>query len=165
MRSVLLLLVALSSSAFAAPSHCTDQEQILFSCQIAKSSKVVSLCASKDLAKDQGSLIYRFGKIGKPELIFPEQTEASLNAFTYSHYFRAQADRTDISFKNKEFEYQVFDYYDGETRPSYQQGVRVLSEEGAKETTLLCAKKIDTHLDKLRGVIACDSENPLFDCE
>lgn len=164
MRIAILLLTALSSSVFAANTHCSKDEQVLLSCQLTKSSKVLSLCASKDLAKDQGSLVYRFGKIGKPEFTFPESPKDSLAAFTYSHYFRSQVDRTDISFKNKEVEYQVFDYYDGETKPEYQQGVRVLAAEG-KETTLLCAKKVDAHLEKLRGVIACDTENPLFDCE
>lgn len=164
MRIAILLLAALSSSAFAADTHCSKDEQVLLSCQLAKSNKVVSLCASTDLAKDQGSLVYRFGKIGKPEFTFPENPKESLAAFTYSHYFRAQVDRTDISFKNKEVEYQVFDYYDGETKPEYQQGVRVLAADGT-ETTLLCDKKIDAHLENLRGVIACDTENPLFDCE
>ncbi|HMT94315.1 hypothetical protein [uncultured Thiothrix sp.] len=85
------------------------------------------------MAKDQGSLVYRFGKMGKPELSISEQAEACLNAFTYSHYFRAQVDRTDISFKNKEYEYQVFDNYDSETKPIYQQGVHVLNKAGTKE--------------------------------
>lgn len=72
------------------------------------------------MAKDQGSLVYRFGKIDKPELSIPEQAEAALNSFTYSHYFHAQGERTDISFKNKECAYQVFDDYDSETKLSYQ---------------------------------------------
>lgn len=163
MRIALFLLAFLSSQAFAA-THCTTDEQDLFSCQIAKSSKVVSLCASKNLAKNNGSLSYRFGKIGKPEFTFPETAKNSLAAFTYSHYFRAQVDRTYISFKNNAVEYQVFDTYDGETKPEYQQGITVITADG-KETNLFCGKKTDAHLEKLRGVIACDDENPLFDCE
>jgi hypothetical protein len=164
MRYFLTLLALLASQAQAAATHCTTDEQVLFSCKIAKSSKTLSLCASKDLAKDKGTVSYRFGKLGKIELAVTDSAEQGFKVFTYSHYFRAQTDYTFIAFKNNAVEYQVFDSYDGENKPHYQQGVTVLTGD-AQETTLLCDQKIDAHLEKLRGILQCNKENPLFDCE
>jgi hypothetical protein len=164
MRYLVIVLLLFSSSAYALATHCSDNEQILFSCQIAKSHKVVSLCAAKELAKDRGYVRYIFGKLGKPEFTFPSSPANALDAFNYEHYFRAQVDRTAILFVNHAIEYRVFDNYDGETQPHHQQGVSVI-DASAKETSLFCATKIDAHLEKLRGVIKCNQDNPLFDCE
>jgi hypothetical protein len=54
----------------ASPSHCTKDEQTLFSCQLDK-KKTVSLCAAKTLTPKAGYLQYRFGKAGKVELALP----------------------------------------------------------------------------------------------
>lgn len=44
-------------------THCSKQEEIAFSCNTGK--KIVSVCGTK-----QKTLSYRFGILGKPELIF-----------------------------------------------------------------------------------------------
>lgn len=60
--------VAFSGSAQAAPTHCASQEKIIFSCSVGK--KIVSVCASS-LSPDRGTLQYRFGPKGAPELLYP----------------------------------------------------------------------------------------------
>ena len=64
------LVGLIAVSAEASESHCTAREQIVFSCPVGE--EWVSVCASSDLSPSSGYLQYRFGKIGKPELVFPE---------------------------------------------------------------------------------------------
>lgn len=60
------------STAFATDTHCTSQEQVLFSCPIGK--KMVSVCASQHFTPSsvQWLLQYRFGPQGAPELVLPD---------------------------------------------------------------------------------------------
>jgi hypothetical protein len=120
-------------------SLCVEGEKVVFSCVIQKSAKVVSLCASPDLARDRGYLQYRFGLPGKLELEYPHNKESSTQAFKYNHYFRAQVDLTEISFSKDNFQYTVFDDYNGEEKPAIKrQGVTVTPSGSDKEKTLLC---------------------------
>ena len=67
------LLYLVSLPAIATDSHCTGQEQTVFSCSLGK--KIVSVCASKDISPTSGYLQYRFGPKNAPELVFPASTE------------------------------------------------------------------------------------------
>lgn len=69
------LVYLVSLPALATESHCSKEEQTVFSCSLGK--KVVSVCASKDISPTGGYVQYRFGKKNAPELIFPASTEAS----------------------------------------------------------------------------------------
>lgn len=54
------------------PTHCQEGETIVFSCGVSE-QRVVSLCASADLAADTGTLQYRFGPYGEaPSTVFPD---------------------------------------------------------------------------------------------
>jgi len=64
-----LLLLAAGSGQAATSTHCTANERIVFSC--ATDIKVVSVCASGDLTQSGGSLSYRFGPVGRPEISYP----------------------------------------------------------------------------------------------
>jgi len=64
-----LLLFAAGSGQAATSTHCTANERIVFSC--ATDIKVVSVCASGDLTQSGGSLSYRFGPVGRPEISYP----------------------------------------------------------------------------------------------
>jgi hypothetical protein len=68
---VSVYLIALP--VIAKDSHCSEQEQAIFSCSLGK--KIVSVCASKDISPTQGYLQYRFGPKKAPELLFPVSTE------------------------------------------------------------------------------------------
>jgi len=166
MRPLAIFLLLTSTNVVAAQSHCFNHEQVIFSCSIQKSSKVVSLCASKTLAKGQGVLAYRFGVPGKMELQFPASPEGSLQQFRHAHYFRHQIDRTEVSFSVGGFIYSVFDYYDGEEKPTHTRGVRVSnSDEIGRATELLCGRAVKSELQKLAGIIPCDEDNPLSSCQ
>ena len=64
-----LVLLAAGSGQAATSTHCTANERIVFSC--ATDVKVVSVCASGDLTQSGGSLSYRFGPLGRPEISYP----------------------------------------------------------------------------------------------
>jgi hypothetical protein len=161
--SVLLALV--STGAVASGSHCNNQEQVVFSCTIAKSSKLVSLCASKSLSKKRGNLVYRFGTTGQVELEFPSSPINSVDEFRFSHYFRYRTDRTEVSFTNGTFRYSIFDDYEEDENPRSTRGVNVSREDGeGAETELLCGSQVTSNLKILEGVVPCDTDSALASC-
>jgi len=165
MRHYVILLAVVSSGAYASESLCTDQEQAVFSCSVAKSSKVVSLCTSKQLSKEKGSLAYRFGSPGKVELEYPASPTNSLQQFRYAHYSRFQADRTEVTFSIGKFRYTVFDYFDENEKPKNSRGVSVSNVSGKRrETQLLCGGEVKSELQKLEEVVPCDTDNALASC-
>lgn len=55
----------------AAPSHCAVGERVVFSCAVG--AKTVSVCAAGDLSSTGGTLRYRFGLMGQPEITYPPE--------------------------------------------------------------------------------------------
>jgi len=140
-------------------SLCVEGEKVVFSCVIQKSAKVVSLCGSPDLAKDRGYLQYRFGLPGKLELEFPQQKDSSPQSFKYNHYFRAQVDLTEISFSKDNFQYTVFDDFNGEEKPAIKrQGVTVTPSGSDKEKTLLCQSRAKIEFLGLEEILPQNSQ-------
>ena len=130
--SVVICIVAVTAASgpnaaqMQRGSLCESTEKIVFSCTVGKTAKLVSLCSSQELTKDRGYLQYRFGTPGKIELEFPNQREQTQSAFKYSHYFRAQIDRTEISFASGGYQYAIFDDYNGEQKPAqHEQGIQI----------------------------------------
>jgi hypothetical protein len=69
-----LWLLAASQGQAATPTHCATNERIVFSC--ATPDKVVSICASGRLTQNGGSISYRFGPRGRPEISYPPPGES-----------------------------------------------------------------------------------------
>jgi hypothetical protein len=166
MRSTFLLffLAAFSTVAHGVQSHCSSDEDIVFSCSLAESSKVVSLCASKNLLKKQGYLTYRFGTVRKIEFEFPPSHKGSTSRFHHSHYFRAQTDRTELSFENGDYTYSVFDLYEEDSKPKSSSGVSISRGKTREEIELSCAKSVIAHWYLIDGAVPCDEENALSSC-
>lgn len=140
-------------------SLCTADEQVIFTCILRRPQKIVSLCGAKDLSKTRGYLQYRFGLPGKIELEFPKQQQGTQQAFRYKHYFRAQVDLTEISFSLNDYDYSVFDDYNGEEKPAVsQQGVRVTPSAGGKEVTLVCREKAKANFSDLQDILPNEPE-------
>jgi hypothetical protein len=80
-----VLVACISTTAWAANSHCQKQEVEVFNCAVAQ--KTLSVCASADYSSKHGYLQYRFGVAGKPELTLPRDrwrgaaTEARAETF------------------------------------------------------------------------------------
>ena len=137
-------------------SLCGSDEKIIFSCTIKENAKIVSLCSSREFAKDRGYIQYRFGRAGKVELEFPKSREKTQQAFKYSHYFRAQVDLTEISFTSDNYQYSIFDDYNGEERPAQtSQGVKVTAPNG-KEVTLTCRGRAKADYSNLGEVFGTE---------
>ena len=103
----LIGLMAISLSAHAGNSLCSSNEEVLFSCALR--GKTVSLCASPELSKDSGYLVYRYGALGKsPELTYPENSIKPADAFTLYHSSYAKGSSTQISFQRREVSYTLY---------------------------------------------------------
>lgn len=64
-----IALLFLAGHSAAAATQCTGTETTVFTCAVG--AKVVSVCASRDLTARTGTLVYRFGPPGKPEIDWP----------------------------------------------------------------------------------------------
>ena len=133
-----------------------------FSCSLS-AGKVVSLCLAKSPAAKPKALSYRFGRLGAPELVFPESPSGSLARFRYAHYFRYRVDRTELSFSNASAEYSVFDYDDVEEKPEHSRGVRVSAN--GKDHEFFCRGNVVSNLGTLEKAVPCDAENALASCK
>ena len=146
-----------------APSLCRGDEQIFFTCSVARSTKNISLCGSKSLDHRRGYLQYRYGKLGDIELQFPAARANTQLVFRYARYSRAQVNRTEISFDNQGYRYTIYDYYEGDAKPVIvTAGVRV-GKYGARapEIELLCLGSPVRKLGRLETVIPRDPDNAL----
>jgi len=158
------LLVVGSTQQFAASPQsnnpqtgtlCEKGERVIFSCPVKRPAKIVSLCASKDLAVDRGYLQYRFGLPGKIELEYPKERTGTQQKFQYTHYFRAQFDLTEISFTNDGYEYEITDDYNGEEKPAQTiQGVSVTAPGKPKEVSFVCRTKPRADYTDLQAVLS-----------
>ena len=140
---------------------CTRDEQIIFSCTLKRSAKIVSLCGSNDLTKDTGYLQYRFGLPAKIELEFPRTRTHTQEQFRYMHYFRFQVDLTEITFKTDDYEYELFDRYNGEEKPRIaEQGITVTPLPPARpvDVTFTCAGKPKADYSKLPDILTNEQQ-------
>jgi len=148
-----------SSIAPQTTSLCAKDERVIFSCPVKRPAKIVSLCASKDLASDRGYLQYRFGLPGKIELEYPKDRQGTQSKFQYTHYFRAQFDMTSINFTIDGYGYSVFDDYNGEEKPKISsQGVSVSAPGKPKEVSFVCRTKPKADYNDLQAVLPCGQE-------
>lgn len=130
---------------------------------MAGSANLVSLCGSKSLDHRRGYLQYRYGKPGAIELQFPQARANTQLAFRYAHYFRAQVDRTEISFDNQGYRYTIFNYYEGDATPVTTTAGVGISKHGTqgRETEMQCFGKPTSKLGSLEAVIPRDHDNAL----
>ena len=75
------MALSIESAAADSKTHCTANETIFFSCPLAQSQKVVSLCGGSSESDRISWVQYRFGKVGQPEMIYPPKKNKSLKKF------------------------------------------------------------------------------------
>jgi hypothetical protein len=104
---------AIALSVFALPaaqaqSLCTTAEKSLFSCEIGR--KVLSVCASKDLDENKGTLQYRYGTTDKLDLAYPEKAEHPKKHFTVNRLYSSAEGSLilELEFKRGTTTYTVF---------------------------------------------------------
>lgn len=85
--SCALLLLSAFCPTGHAQSHCGRDETEYFSCKLAGSARVASLCGGNESGRPEGEwLQYRFGRPRQIELEYPPGKENSLKKFEAVHY-------------------------------------------------------------------------------
>ncbi len=77
-----LLVLAAIGPAVAAPSLCSQDEAVIFTCSVGV--KLVSVCASSDISPSQGSLAYRFGAPHQPEISYQNRELTRSGTWSFS---------------------------------------------------------------------------------
>jgi hypothetical protein len=153
--ALLALSSACASAATTLPATpaplCTGQEQAYFSCKTAN-GRWISLCGTSPQ-----TLHYRFGKPGTIELLYPGPGSENRSPFLFAHYKRYQTERREVTFRNGNTDYAVFDYSEFRKRRA---GVRVTTEAG-REKEFLCTGKVTSQLQELEGKLQCDAGSAL----
>jgi hypothetical protein len=159
---VVKIRTQMTSGLLQPNSLCAKTERIIFSCLTKRSgttsskspSRIVSLCASRDLDKERGYLQYRYGLPGKIELEFPSSRTGTQQMFQYTHYMRYQVDLTEINFEIDGHQYQIFDDYNGEEKPRIStEGVSVTAPGKPKEVSFVCRTKAKADYSMLDEVL------------
>ena len=105
--ALIMMFCGLSASAQVAPTLCLKGEDNIFSCSAGK--KIISVCASKNLAADRGYLQYRFGLPDKIELTVPADRSVSpANSAVSGTLVFSGGGGAYLRFKSGEYEYVVY---------------------------------------------------------
>lgn len=140
-----------------AGTNCQPDEIVYFSCAIKETQRVVSLCGSPGSTDESGQLQYRFGRVQRPELVFPSDETGSLDMFEVEWHYHApdniSADY--VSFTNGDYTYTVAsitgdgDPGQGESYTDFH-GIRI-EKRGKRIAELSCAGEPDAN--RLREAI------------
>jgi len=151
-----IALFLLATPAFAAapslasPTMCAKGDAVVFSCPLAGSTKVVSICAAGDVAHDKGRFYYAYGRdAAKPELAYP--ADGATGEFTRSHLgFAGNTGGYAYAFTNAGFKYVV---YSVSGANNLQDGGLVVLKDGesrpVKRSSCQSGAVIDTDDDAL----------------
>ncbi|WP_182040607.1 hypothetical protein [Bombella mellum] len=103
----LALCVSGQAEAAPSPSLCAPDEQVAFSCPIARSHKIVSLCLAPGKATPPAAR-YVFGTPSHPELIYPAEGRARANFRTSRLSYAAGTGGNAYSFVKDNTKYILF---------------------------------------------------------
>jgi hypothetical protein len=151
--AVAMGLAAAAQIAAAAPATLCDPMQIeYFACDVGNGERV-ALCG-----RTPAFLEYRQTSRHRAPYRYPAAGSGEGEAdFALAHYFRAQIDRTEVSFSDANRVFVVFDYLENGRR---QAGVRV-TDKAPGERVLQCRSPVRARLEELKGHLRCDPDNAL----
>ena len=130
--SLAVAAMSAAGSAQARPALCAPQEAPIFSCSTG--TKIVSLCASKDLGENTGALRYLFGARGTIELTYPAPGVPPRAAFAHGVTGGTGGGADFLRFETGGVTYTLFaDHYRGRERDGL-----VVERGGRRIATLLC---------------------------
>lgn len=169
-KAVTVVILFAAFSCASAQTHCKSQEDVVFSCKLQKSRKVVSLCATSQVVNGKMKTValqYRFGKPNTPrELEFPLSGTGSLEQFKLNEYFGSQVFSTNISFTIGEFDYAVNDSEEQRIPSFHMASVTVVSRVTNKQLDLRCeTKSVYSDWGGISGVVPCDENATMNACE
>ncbi|MFK7930798.1 MAG: hypothetical protein AB8H79_21625 [Myxococcota bacterium] len=94
-----------SPSAATGTGHCAPDEKAYFDCPVA-GGKHLSLCGGPDPQDAQ----YRYGRLGEPELVFPQTKTGGRGQFTVEGRSHVRTEGRVAMFENGGFTYEVSSY-------------------------------------------------------
>ena len=106
-RILFTLTIFTIQTAPMAATLCTGEEQSLFNCTTKR--KIISLCGSKLLTKEEGYVQYKFGTRSKIDFHFPSEPSPQGRHFQLSSTAYAGGGKTHIKFSNENVEYIIFE--------------------------------------------------------
>ena len=127
-------------------SLCDASERVLFSALVKGSDKLVSICSSPRIDKQQGYLQYRFGRPGQVELEFPSSRQDTQKAFAYTRYTRPLVTYLTVKFTTNGYSYSIHQDFNDEIKRAEKDAYVVVAPVG-KEDDDAAAKTI--HLQKM----------------
>jgi hypothetical protein len=104
--ALLLNTAAPALGAGNATTLCKPDEEVVFSC--GNGVRLVSVCASKDVSKSQGTMQYRFGSVDKLELVYPATPAKPADDFKGGWLMYSGGGGAFLRFSNGPYEYTVF---------------------------------------------------------
>jgi hypothetical protein len=130
-------LVLPGAGMAAAVTQCKAGETIVFSCSTG--SRILSVCASKDLSKNAGYMQYRYGPAGRPELVFPETLRHPAGLFTPGTLMFSGGGGAYLKFSKPPYVYTVFSAIGnwGRNGKGTAQGVAI-QKDGAEFANIPC---------------------------
>jgi len=163
MKILFLVLFATASipAAHAAATLCEGGEQVLFSCPVAKTTKIVSVCGSKVLTATSGYLQYRFGRVGAVEMTFPATKVHTQAQFGWNTNYHRDVTDSWLSFTNAKYAYGVFSIEDhdvsgdpdGNAKSGHRYGVTVDPPDERHGYSLDCAAPAIGRFEALSEVV------------
>ncbi|MBS1792728.1 MAG: hypothetical protein JSS81_02670 [Acidobacteria bacterium] len=139
-------------------SLCAAREQTIWTCTTTR-AKVLSICASKDLAEDRGYVQYRYGVPGKVELEYPKERKDSAQKFRYTRYTRPLVTMLTLSFENDGFSYVLEDDDMEEEKPAVREATVEVTKGAEKTATIKCKTPPAGSLMKLEDIVPRDESN------
>jgi hypothetical protein len=131
-------MLASAHATVAAPpaSHCSTNEDTLFTCRMGK--KTLSFCAAKSPEGTTPPWIqYRFGQLGKPELVYPEGKSSPVGHFRFTSQKGGRWVDSVVEFSNGGYSY-VLRAYGNSSIPESDASLLVVSPDGSRKV-LGCA--------------------------
>jgi hypothetical protein len=102
-----LAIVLSQGRAVGAPATlCKIDELVVFSCPTGK--HIASICASKNTSLGHDAMQYRYGRIDKVELSYPDAGTKPADAFTSGTMMFSGGGGTWLRFDNGPFRYRIF---------------------------------------------------------
>ena len=138
--------VVFSVVSYASETLCQPKENIIFSCPIKSSPKIISVCGSSNLTADKGYLQYRFGTVTNIEFTFPKSKDKTQNQFWWEEHRAYESFDSNLSFRNSGYVYTIFSYEFSEELNANKYGVNIFKTNDEKwKRTFECAQKPTGH--------------------
>jgi len=129
--ATVFLAITSATAASAPASHCTEGEEIIFTCQTG--SKVLSLCAPKtEESLSPAWIQYRFGRMGSIEFTHPRAKTSPSGNFRYSTQKGPRWVTAALEFSNSGFSYVLIADGNSNTRESGA-SLLIVSPDGSRK--------------------------------